>query len=85
MYSNTEITGNGKQYFSKVIPDIIYSNKKESVNKHIQPLTLKQETNTDLATRALNHKTSNKRLKRKNGRCFICKKLGHFAKTEIKI
>jgi len=70
-----------KQYSSKVIPDIIYSNKKESVNKQIQPLTLKQETNTDLATRTLNRKISNISPKRKNGRCFLCKKFGHFAKN----
>jgi len=61
----------------KVIPDIIYSNKRE--NRIADP---KEKDILDTTTNK-NYKTHNNiyhtRNKRKNGRCFICKKYGHYA------
>jgi len=62
------------KYVTKVIPDILYSNKKEGKS-------IKQENNELMFVQTNKRNNNNKRYKnnRKNGRCFICRKYGHYA------
>jgi len=65
-----------KNYTLKVIPDIIYSHIKEnkmSINENTKPIT------SDSITHDKTIPTNNKIKNRKNGRCYICKKYGHYA------
>lgn len=62
------------KYTSKVIPDIIYSNKKENNVQIENKEILNLSTNTKTSKRKSNNYT-----KRKNGRCFICGTYGHYA------
>ena len=72
---------NCRKYVSKVVPDIIHSNKKEnnekstnnnSESKEILNMQFKQQS-------SINRTNSKYRRSIKNGRCYICKKYGHYA------
>eukprot|EP00833_Pecoramyces_ruminatium_P007340 jgi/Orpsp1_1/1181372/evm.model.c7180000076991.1 len=61
-------------YVTKVIPEILYSNKKEGKMKNDNKELLFTGNN-----KSISHNNKVKNHKRKNGRCFICKKYGHYA------
>ena len=77
------------EYIKNVIPDIVFSNMRESItrdenNKQIFSTTANTTTNTNLPKNLkIRSKPSNKpkyNSKRKNGKCYTCGKFGHYSK-----
>ena len=62
-----------QQYVTKVIPGIIYSNIKEKTLTQMESQNL-------LSTETLSKNINKTRTKRKNGKCYICGKFGHYFK-----
>eukprot|EP00833_Pecoramyces_ruminatium_P011506 jgi/Orpsp1_1/1185538/evm.model.c7180000094294.1 len=64
-------------YVKRIVPDIIFSNLKETSNIEENPPNI---LNTEMKERK-NQKTKLRTIKRRrNGRCYICGKYGHFQK-----
>ena len=63
---------NCHKFVVKVIPDIIYSRKKESQISHNES---KEILNTTITNKHILKRKGNQR----NGKCYICKKFGHYA------